>query len=96
MAAVEVKLLALGASPIGTRTLAVELTGASRLGDLYRALGDLHGVVITVDPDGQARDERGAALSVLVNSRHTHHLSGINTPLKDGNVVSILPLLSGG
>jgi len=96
VATVQVKLLALGASPIGTRTLAVTMEGSPRLADLYRTLGSLHGVVITVDPDRQARDERGGALSVLVNSRHSHHLSGVDTPLKDGDVVSILPLLSGG
>ncbi len=96
MFTVQVKLLALGVSPIGTRTFAVELPGAASLGDLYRTLSSLHGVVIAVDPDRQVRDDRGGALSVLVNSRHSHYLSGVDTPLKDGDVVSILPLLSGG
>ncbi|MCL6581940.1 MAG: MoaD/ThiS family protein [Firmicutes bacterium] len=89
--------MALGASPIGTGTLTISVEGEHcLLEDVYKALGSLHGITITVDEDGQARDARGGALSVLVNARHAHHLRGPKTPVRDGDRISILPLLSGG
>ena len=44
-------------------------------------------------------DEQGAVrphLNVFVNTDHVRDLDGINTPLRGGDIVTILPAVSGG
>lgn len=44
------------------------------------------------DPDGQIR----RYMNVYVNDEDARLLQGINTPLKDGDEVSIVPAIAGG
>jgi molybdopterin converting factor small subunit len=44
------------------------------------------------DETGQVRRH----LNVFVNSDHVRELSGVNTPLRSGDVVTFLPAVSGG
>ena len=40
--------------------------------------------------------EKGDNAVILVNGRHIEHLDGVNTQLKDDDVVSLFPLVAGG
>ncbi|MEX2560095.1 MAG: MoaD/ThiS family protein [Pirellulales bacterium] len=67
---------------------------APDLGALFEELRRLH-------PEVHARlcDERGEPrphLGVFVNDDHFRGLAGLNTGLKPGDVVTILPAVSGG
>ena len=42
--------------------------------------------------DGKLRDY----VHIMVNGRHVNHLEGLETRLKDGDVVAIFPPVSGG
>ena len=44
------------------------------------------------EPDGQVR----RFVNVYVNREDIRFLQGLNTPLKDGDVVSIVPAIAGG
>ena len=92
-----VRLLGLGASLIGTRTLEIDLGREPlRLRGLIDRLREEEGVAIVVDSEGLPRDTRGVLLSILVNSRHAHYIEGLDTAVRDGDKVSILTMLSGG
>lgn len=43
-------------------------------------------------PGGQLPE----ALVILVNGKHIRHLQGLETPLREDDVVSIFPMVSGG
>ena len=45
------------------------------------------------------RDERGKlrrSVNIFVNGENVRFLAGLSTPLKDGDEVSIIPLVAGG
>jgi MoaD family protein len=67
---------------------AADVRGA--LGELERKFPDLHRNIC---------DETGAVrrhVNVFVNSSNTRDREGLNTPLAPGDVVTILPAVSGG
>lgn len=48
---------------------------------------------------GELLDDKGAIrpqLSVLKNGRQVHHLQGTETPLSDGDSLSVFPPVAGG
>jgi molybdopterin synthase sulfur carrier subunit len=62
-------------------TLLTDLTGR------YRGLGEL----MFATPD-TLRD----FVNILKNGRNIHFLSGLNTPLEDGDVIALFPPIAGG
>lgn len=67
---------------------------ASSIHDLVQKLGAVY-------PDIAPRlcDETGrlrTALNLFVNNRNVHSLDGAETPLSDGDEISIMPLMAGG
>jgi molybdopterin synthase sulfur carrier subunit len=68
---------------------------AATIGDLARILGEhygpkMHEIMLTAD------GELGPNLIIMVNGRHIVHLGGINTPLKDDDIIQIFPKVAGG
>ena len=67
---------------------------ASTIRDLVQKLGAVY-------PDIAPRlsDETGqlhTALNLFVNNKNVHSLDGADTPLSDGDEISIMPLMAGG
>lgn len=67
--------------------------------------GDLHRLLLLLtDKFGPAMErklfkapgELGPDAVILINGRHVAHLQGLNTPVQDGDVVAIFPLVAGG
>ena len=66
------------------------------LRDLGLRLGELYGERFRNEfftPDGSGFSER---IIVLVNGRRAEFLEGLNTPLKESDVVLVFPLVAGG
>jgi molybdopterin converting factor small subunit len=58
------------------------------------ALGGLHEGVLTrvLAPDGELRQ----FVNVFLDSRNVRALGGLETPVAEGNVISIIPAVAGG
>jgi sulfur-carrier protein len=77
----------------GRNEVAVPLENAHSVRDL------LDGLCTSPSRERAVRDERGALrgdLTLLVNGHHVDALGGLDSPLKDGDVVSVFPQLFGG
>ena len=72
----------------------MEFTGGATihtlLTDLTRRYGGL-GELMFATPD-TLRD----FVNILKNGRNIHFLSGLNTPLEDGDVIALFPPIAGG
>lgn len=69
-------------------------TTAPTLRALLRALSAQHGAAF--EQRVLERDGLKSTLIVFVNGRNIEHLSGIETPLRPDDVVSIFPMVAGG
>ena len=67
---------------------------ASSIHDLVQKLGAVYPDIAPrlCDETGQLR----TALNLFVNNKNVHSLAGADTPLKDGDEISIMPLMAGG
>ncbi len=63
------------------KELAVSVPDSSTVGDLLQLLNLAAG---------------GRSLIILKNGRNIHSLQGSETPLSDGDIVAIFPLVAGG
>lgn len=82
---VRVKLFATLAQIAGRREVEVEAASASQLLQrLYELFGEAF------------RRELEQDMIMLVNGHNVEHLKGMDTPLKDGDVVSLFPPAGGG
>ena len=43
-----------------------------------------------------SQGELGPEIIIMINGRHIVHLGGINAPLKENDLVQILPMIEGG
>jgi len=82
---VKVKLFATLAQIARKRMVEVEATSAS---ELLEKLAEIYG-------EDFKRELLGGMI-FLVNGINIEHLKGLDTPLKDGDVVSIFPPIGGG
>lgn len=78
---------------VGQKVLEREVAVESTVGDLLRALesefDDLEGELIE---DGSVRSQ----VNILLNGRNVLHEDGLETPLADGDTVSVFPPVAGG
>jgi molybdopterin converting factor small subunit len=73
----------------------VSLAGESTLGGLMvrlaeEATGELQATC------RQVQERSHAGLIVAINGANVQYLSGLDTPVRDGDTVSILPVVAGG
>jgi len=73
---------------------------AGTIVDLVKHLEEHCGIsLINSDSSAIGHDKYADLLSVLIimiNGRHIVHVGGLDAPVKDGDVVSIFPLIGGG
>lgn len=92
---VEVKYYALLREAVGRKIEAVELPAKSSVGDLLGLLVDRHGGDFrryVYDEEKKVRHY----LSYMLNGINVYSLDGFDTPLKNGDVLAILPPVGGG
>lgn len=90
---IECRFFATFREAVGQKILPWELDEDATVGELLRTLeaeyDDLDGMLIE---DGEVR----AGLSILKNGRDVVHMDGTETPLADGDEVSVFPPVAGG
>ena len=64
------------------------------VGQALKALGAAHDGVLAriLSPEGEPRQ----FVNIYLGSRNVRALDGLHTPVKDGDVVSIIPAVAGG
>lgn len=67
---------------------------AGTVGEAVRALGEVHAGLLEriLDSDGELR----SFVNVFVGERNVRALEGLDSPLADGTVISIIPAVAGG
>ena len=75
---------------LATRQLVVPLTEGARLVDLINWLSKEYGA------DFRQEINRTKRYNILINGRYYHLLDDMETPLKEGDVVAMLPPWAGG
>lgn len=74
------------------------------LGEVELAAGEVSALLRQLEErfpglEGRLRDDQGKllrSLNIFVNGENVRFLDGLSTPLKDGDEVSIIPLVAGG
>ena len=92
---VEVKYYAMVREATGTRREVVEVAAKSSVGDLVDLLVERYGGDFTryvYDEEKRVRDY----LSFMLNGVNVNSIKGFDTPLNDGDVLSLLPPVGGG
>jgi MoaD family protein len=68
---------------------------APNLRELIKALGERYGTALTqklLDQEGRLNP----IINIYVNGRNVRFTGGLETPLKEGDKISILPAVAGG
>lgn len=90
----ELRFFATYRAVVGEKTVERTYPDGSTVGDVLRALeeefGGLEGALL--DDDGDVPGQ----VTVLRNGRDVVHLEGTDTPLSDGDAVSVFPPVAGG
>ncbi|WP_255150830.1 ubiquitin-like small modifier protein 1 [Halorarius halobius] len=90
---IELRFFATFREAVGAKTVEREFE-AGTVGDVLRAIEsewpDLEGEILA--DDGSIRPQ----LSVLKNGREVVHMQGTETPLADGDSLSVFPPVAGG
>jgi molybdopterin synthase sulfur carrier subunit len=79
---------------VGANEMKVDMTGntvKSFLDTMVAKVGDKLAKILY--PKG---DQLSDLLYILVNGRNIRHLNGLQTELKDGDIVSLFPVAAGG
>ena len=72
------------------------ITGAESVRDLGNRIGELFGNKILNEFFSPDRTEIGERIIVLVNGRRIEFLDGLDTKLKESDVVQVFPVVAGG
>jgi molybdopterin converting factor small subunit len=86
---IHLRLFGLGEQAAGRTDSTMQLAWGDTVGSLTEALRTVEGNYLSAHP---AEDR----LLILVNGRSIHLLQGLNTPLTDGDRVTIMPKAFGG
>ncbi len=68
---------------------------ASSIRELIKALGERYGEALTrrvLDQEGRLNP----AINIYVNGRNIRNIGGLETPLREGDRITILPAVAGG
>jgi len=92
-----VKFLGVHRSIVGKESFVLDMDAGKKIGELVNQLPELVGNEafgrILIDPD--LNDPRPNNV-ILVNGREISSLNGLETELKDGDEVVVIPLVHGG
>lgn len=77
---------------VGQKTVEGEYPDDYDVGDLLRGLEDEYDLEGELVEGGQVR----AQVNILLNGRNVLHEDGLDTPLEDGDTVSVFPPVAGG
>lgn len=88
--AVELRFFATFREAVGQKVLEREVAEGATVGDVLDDLVDEYG--IDVYEDGEIRNQ----VSVMKNGKDVYHLDGRDTPLADGDTLSVFPPVAGG
>lgn len=89
----ELRFFANFRAEVGQKTIHREYEDGSTVGDILLALeSEFPGLEGDLVEDGAIRDQ----LSILKNGRDVYHMEGMDTPLEDGNRLSVFPPVAGG
>lgn len=83
------------AALLGERSQAVELPEGSRISDLLELLVAKRGCALQERLFQEGKELR-KDVYLFLNGRHIHFLNGLDTPLKDGDVLLLMPPAGGG
>lgn len=75
---------------VGQKTVEREYPDGTTVGDVLADLTDEHG--LDLFEDGDLRSQ----LSIMKNGKDVVHLDGVDTPLSDGDTLSVFPPVAGG
>lgn len=89
---VQIRSFATFREAIGDRSVDREFPDGTTVGDVLHALDEEHQEFEVFDETGALREY----LSILVNGRDITHLDGLDTPLEDGDKLSLFPPVAGG
>jgi molybdopterin converting factor small subunit len=67
---------------------------AATVGEALRALGAAHAGLLTRVLSGEGEPRR--FVNIFLGSRNVNTLSGMQTPVEDGDVLAIIPAVAGG
>lgn len=76
---------------VGQKTIVWEFEGAT-VGDLLRDLAGEYPEMDLFEDDGGLRD----VLTVVKDGKDITHQEGLDTPLEDGDTISVFPPVAGG
>ncbi len=89
----ELRFFATFREAVGQKTVHREVDDGATVGDLLAALeSEYDGLAGELVVDGELREH----LSVLLNGRDVVHQEGLDTPLSEGDAVSVFPPVAGG
>ena len=89
----ELRFFATFRATVGQKTIHREFPHGSTVGEVLLALEEeFEGLAGELVEDGEIRDQ----LSVLKNGREVLHMEGIDTPMEDGDRLSVFPPVAGG
>jgi molybdopterin synthase sulfur carrier subunit len=89
----ELRFFANFRAEVGQKTIHREYEDGSTVGEILLALeAEFPGLEGDLVEDGAIRDQ----LSVLKNGRDVYHMQGMDTPMEDGNRLSVFPPVAGG
>lgn len=89
---VQLRLFATFREAVGARSVDREFPDGTTVGDVLHMLDEEYSAFEVFDDEGDLREY----LSILVNGRDITHLDGIDTPLEDGDKLSLFPPVAGG
>jgi len=90
---IELRFFATFREAVGSKTIDRTYEDGSTVGDVLAALeGEFGGLRGDLLVDGDLRPQ----INVLKNGREVLHIDGVETPLADGDTLSVFPPVAGG
>lgn len=89
----ELRFFATFREAVGTKTVVREFDDGATVGDVLAALeSEYEGLEDQLLADGEVRPQ----LSIMKNGRDVVHQEGVDTPLSEGDTLSVFPPVAGG
>ncbi|MFB6299305.1 MAG: ubiquitin-like small modifier protein 1 [Halobacteriales archaeon] len=88
----ELRFFATFRETVGQKTIEREFDAGTTVGEVLESLVDEYPDLDLFDAEGDLRDY----LNVMKNGENVIHLQGLDTPLEDGDRLSLFPPVEGG